>query len=115
MEIKKTISGPVVILELIGDMGLYNIAPFKATLEELRQNGNLKIIVNLSRVSGIDSITIGLFILETSRFESSQGALKFSAPSASVLKSLQIINVLSMLEIYDNDSEALASFAQSKT
>lgn len=114
MEIKKSTSGSVVILELIGDMGLYNIAPFKAMLEELRQNGNLKIIVNLSRVSGIDSITIGLFILETTRFETSGGSLKLSSLSASVLKSLQIINVLSMLEIYGNDAQALAAFNQTK-
>ncbi|MFO1470665.1 MAG: STAS domain-containing protein [Turneriella sp.] len=112
MEIKQSTSGPVVIIELIGDMGLYNIAPFKATLEELRQNGNLKIIVNLSKVTGIDSITIGLFILETTRFETSRGALKLSSLSASVTKSFQIINVFSMLEIYDNDAQALASFSE---
>ena len=115
MEIKKSTSGSVVILELIGDMGLYNIGPFKAILEELRQNGSLKIIVNLSRVSGIDSITIGLFILETTRFENSEGALKFSSPSPGVLRSLQIINVLSMLEVYDNDGLALTAFTQTES
>ena len=112
MEIKKSTSGSVVILELIGDMGLYNIAPFKALLEELRQNGSPKIIVNMAKGTGIDSITIGLFILETTRFENARGALKFSSLSPNVLRSMQIIGVLTMLEVFDNDSLALASFAQ---
>ncbi len=92
-------------------MGLYNIGPFKELLEELRRNGNFHILVNMAKVSGIDSITVGLFILETTRFETAGGALKLSSLSASVLKSMQIINVLSMLQVYENDELALAAFA----
>ncbi len=74
----------------------------------------------MSKVIGIDLGTTNSCVAimdgkEPKVIENSEGALKFSSPSPGVLRSLQIINVLSMLEVYDNDGLALTAFTQTES
>jgi anti-anti-sigma factor len=110
MEIKKQTLGSVVILEPVGDMGLYNLGHLREALQELRESGSTNVLINMSRIPGIDSLSIGLLLLETGRFRNLGGALKLSKISPNVRKSFQITETLSQLEVYEDDKAALATF-----
>ena len=110
MEIKKQTTGEVVILAPVGDMGLYNLGHIRETLQELREQGNVRVMINMGAIPGIDSTSIGLLLLETTRFRSQGGALKLAKISQNIRKSLQITETLNQLEVYDDEQAALAAF-----
>lgn len=114
MEIKKDTSGPIAILEVFGDLGLYNLGSLREVFEELRAGGRMEVLLNMQKAAGIDSMGIGLLLQETERFKKNGGALKLSQISVPVLKSLQIAAVLPHLETYDDNRGALASFNSSR-
>ena len=113
MKINKQTEGSIVILEPLGDMGLYNLGELREMLQELRDNGDLQVLINMERVPGIDSISIGFLIQETTLFMEQGGELKLANLSASVRKSLQVTETLTQMDVYANVASALASFRKS--
>ncbi len=91
-------------------MGLYNLSELRELLQKLRDEGTWQVLINMARVPGIDSISIGFLIQETGLFAEQGGELKLTNLSASVLKSLQITETLSQLDVQGNVAAALASF-----
>jgi|JI10StandDraft_1071094.scaffolds.fasta_scaffold53838_6 anti-anti-sigma factor len=110
MQINKSTDGPVTILEPLGDMGLYNLGQLRTLLQELRADGNTKVLLDMGKVPGIDSISIGFLIQETEFFIEQRGELKLARISASVRKSLQVTETLQQLNVFDSVAAALDSF-----
>jgi anti-anti-sigma factor len=110
MQIDRSTEGSVILLAPVGDMGLYNLGELRELLQKLRGESKWQVLINMGRVPGIDSISIGFLIQETGLFEEQGGELKLSNLSASVRKSLQVTETLSQLAVYDNAPAALASF-----
>lgn len=113
MQINKSTEGSITILEPIGDMGLYNLGQLRTLLQELRAGGHTKVLLDMGKVPGIDSISIGFLIQETEFFTEQRGELKLAKISASVRKSLQVTETLSQLNVFDSAAAALDSFKRS--
>lgn len=71
-------------------------------INRLFENGNAKVIIDLSGVFYIDSSGFGclLSIMKTSR--NNYGTLKFVKPEPSVMQILQTLNLHTVFEIYDD-------------
>jgi len=110
MQINRSTDQTITILEPIGDMGLYNLGKLRALLQELRETGSLKVLVDMGKVPGIDSITIGFLLQETTLFTEAGGALKLAKISPSVRKSLAITETLSQMSVFDDLQAAKDSF-----
>lgn len=113
MQINRHTDQAVTVLQPVGDMGLYNLGELRAMLLQLRESGQTKVIIDMGRVPGIDSITIGFLLQETTLFSEAGGALKLAKISASVRKSLNITETLSQMSVYDSVDAAKASFKSS--
>ncbi|MBS0617323.1 MAG: STAS domain-containing protein [Spirochaetes bacterium] len=110
MQITTRSEKSIVVVEPVGDMGLYNLGELKTLLQNLRNEGKLKIVLDMAKVPGIDSISIGFLIQETTLFHDQFGELKIARLSRSVHKSLSVTETLSQMNIYDDLAEALGSF-----
>ncbi len=110
MQINKRTDQNIVILEPVGDIGLYNLGELRNMLNDLRQTGSLKVIIHMGKVPGIDSITIGFLLQETELFISAGGTLKLAGLLPGVRKSLLVTETLTQLDAYDDVQAALVSF-----
>lgn len=115
MQINKNTDESILVIEPVGGIGLYNLGLLRTFLHQVREDGNLKIIIDLGKVTSIDSSTIGFFIHETATLTADGGVLKLASLSASVRKSLTITETLSQLNVYDDLASAKASFKKSSS
>jgi anti-sigma B factor antagonist len=74
------------------------------------QKTDTKVLIDLHRVSRIDSSGLGLLMSCYSHVIRKQGSFKLLRPPTSVRKILEITKINSVLEAYDDESEALRSF-----
>jgi anti-anti-sigma factor len=68
MQINRYTDQSLLIIEPVGDMGLYNLGELRALLQKLRETQSLKVVIDMGKVPGIDSITIGFLLQETTLF-----------------------------------------------
>lgn len=104
-------SGPVVILDLVGQirLGQSNLNLHK-TLRDLVHNGEMLILLNLEEVSTIDSSGLGELIAGFATLEKSGGELKLLKLTDRVTELMMITKLLTVFDVYESESEAIASF-----
>lgn len=110
MEISQREKNSVVILDIQGEIDLYNAPEIKDTIQKLIEEQKYNIIINLEKVSYIDSSGIGALISSLSNLKKYQGGLKIINVYASVKKVFELTKLTSFFEIYDSEDEALAKF-----
>eukprot|EP00494_Astrolonche_serrata_P005878 UN05895 len=110
MEISQRERDSVVILEIQGEIDLYNAPEIKDAIQRLIDEQKYNIIINLEKVSYIDSSGIGALISSLSNLKKYQGSLKIINVYASVKKVFELTKLTSFFEIYDSEDKALETF-----
>lgn len=83
----------------------------RQTLEEGLRNGDVRIVMNLSEVSMIDSTGIGLLVRFLASIKQRGGNIKLVQPSKFAVQTLRLVGVLTLFEIFESDDAAVDSFA----
>jgi len=102
--------GDVVVLDLKGEIDLYNTPELKQAIDEHISKGKRKIIINMSDVSYIDSSGIGALVSAASNLKKYGGELKLVGLYGSVRKVFELTKLTSFFSIYRDVAEALDSF-----
>ncbi len=110
MEIDVREVDKVVILDINGEIDLYNAPEIKSKITELMESGKSDIIINLKKVSYIDSSGIGVLISSLSNLKKAGGSLKIINVFASVRKVFELTKLTSFFDIYDSEEEAMKSY-----
>jgi anti-sigma B factor antagonist len=110
MEIQKRERDGVVILDINGEIDLYNAPEIKEVINGLIADNKSNVVINLEKVSYIDSSGIGALISSLSNLKKYQGGLKIINVFASVRKVFELTKLTSFFEIYDSEDEALSKF-----
>jgi anti-sigma B factor antagonist len=110
MEINRRENGDIVIFDINGEIDLYNAPEIKDKIKEEMNKNKVNIIINLDKVSYIDSSGIGVLISSLSNLKKVGGALKLINVYASVRKVFELTKLTSFFDIYDSESDALAAF-----
>ncbi|MFC1671212.1 STAS domain-containing protein [Spirochaetota bacterium] len=110
MEINQRQNGEVVILDISGEIDLYNAPEIKDTINKLIEQKIYNVVTNLENVSYIDSSGIGALISSLSNLKKYQGGLKIINVFASVRKVFELTKLTSFFEIFDSEDEAIKSF-----
>ena len=110
MKIDQRESGSVSILDIEGEIDLYNAPEIKNIIQSLIDQKKYNVIINLGKVSYIDSSGIGALISSLSNLKKYQGGMKIVNVLASVKKVFELTKLISFFEIYDSEDEAIASF-----
>jgi anti-sigma B factor antagonist len=79
-------------------------------VQQLVKEQKTSILVNLEQLTFIDSNGVGELIASLTTVRKVGGRLKLAGPKDQVLKVLQIVRVPQVVELYDTEQEALASF-----
>lgn len=111
MEIKTRVVDSVVILDIDGEIDLYNAPEIKDTIKQQMDGGHKKIIINLENVSYIDSSGIGALISSLSNLKKIGGGLKIIHVYDSVRKVFELTKLTSFFDIYDSEDEAINAYA----
>jgi anti-sigma B factor antagonist len=86
----------------LSDLGL--------TLNRLLEQGGRKIVLDLGGVSFLDSAGLGELIACKKRTTESGGDIRLLRPNGKVRDMLEMLSLSRIFKIFDDESEALASF-----
>jgi len=111
LNIKQRQAGDVMILDLDGEVRIGDSATaLRSAIRELAATGNTKILLNLGGVRYIDSSGIGELIANYTTVGRNGGQLKLLNLTDKVQDLLVITKLLTVFDVYENETEALSSF-----
>ena len=79
-------------------------------LDELLAEGDTRFVINLAEVPMIDSSGIGLLVRFLASAKRKGGSLKLVNPSSFAQKTLRMVGVLNLFEVFEDDDQAVESF-----
>jgi anti-sigma B factor antagonist len=111
MQISQRIVGNVAIVEVIGDIVLNDgDVTLKDKVASLRQQGYTRLVVDLGKVSYMDSAGLGGLIHAYATTKNAGGALKLMRVTKRLRDLLTITKLVTVFDSYDDEASALASF-----
>jgi len=112
MDISSRVRGDVVVLDISGEIDLYNAPEIKDIVNKLIEQKKYNVVINLKEVTYIDSSGIGALISSLSNLKKYQGGLKIINVFAAVKKVFELTKLTSFFDIYDSEEEAAKAFQQ---
>jgi len=111
LNIKERQAGDVAILDMDGEVRIGDsAAALRGAIRSLVAGGNKKILLNLAGGKYIDSSGIGELIANYTTVGRGSGQLKLMHLTDKVQDLLVITKLLTVFDVYDDESEALSSF-----
>ncbi len=110
MQISTRQSGTSTIVDVVGDIDLYNSPEIrKVLLETIRDKRVPRVVINLKEVRYIDSSGVASLVegLKVSRNVNSRFILYGLSPAAREV--LELSRLIKVFEVYDNEEQALAA------
>ncbi len=111
MDISVRKRAQVQLIQLRGQLRLGPpVDELKKTIDEALADGDTRFAVNLAEVPMIDSSGIGLLVRSLTSTKQRGGSLKLVSPSNFAVKTLKLVGVLNLFEVFDSDDKAVESF-----
>lgn len=99
--------GSVVVLDVVGRLVFGEIDEMRDTISRLLEAGSRSFVLNLSRVSYMDSAGLGQTIAAYTSVTRRGGRVVLLNPSKQTNQLLQIAKLVTVFDVYDNESDAL--------
>ncbi len=111
LNIRERQAGDITVLDMDGriTIGEGSIA-LRSAIRRLLEEGKKKILLNLAGVGYIDSSGIGELVSSYTTINKAEGQLKLLSLTQKLQDLLTITKLLTVFDVYDNESEALASY-----
>ncbi len=111
LNISERQAGDVTILDLSGKVtiGEGSVA-LRNAIRKVLSEGKKKIILNLGEVKYVDSSGIGEFVSSYHAVNKEDGELKLLNLTEKIRDLLAITKLLTVFDVYNDESEAIASF-----
>lgn len=104
--------GKVHAIRLKGQLKLGDpVDELRSTLEGIISDSSFSVVLNLGEVPMADSSGVGVLIRYQSMLKQKGGALKLVSPSKLVTQTLKILGLLSVFEVFQDESAAVQSFS----
>ncbi len=112
MKVEKLDEGGIVLLHPKGSIiGNKETDDLRSELEKLGKDGNTKVVINLSKVTYINSTGLGVLIAGYNDYKQRNGKIKLCHVAESIENVFVITKLTSVFDIYQTEKEAIASFA----
>lgn len=106
----KTIDG-VKLLKLKGRLSMGPpLDRFNATMVDLLNQGQNRIVLDLEDVPSIDSSGIGMLVRHLTTAKQNGGAIRLLKPSKFTVQTLKMVGLLNLFTTFEDSKEAVASF-----
>ena len=111
LDIRERQAGDITILDMSGKVtiGEGSVA-LRTAIRRLLEEGKKKILLNLGGVGYIDSSGIGELVSSFTAINKEGGQLKLLNLTQKLQDLLGITKLLTVFDVYDNESDALGSF-----
>ncbi|MCA9472449.1 MAG: STAS domain-containing protein [Nitrospirales bacterium] len=96
----------IVVLDLEGRFDFSSRKAFKDTVERIQKEGCSHIIINMDRVSFVDSSALGLLVIASQNLKCKHAQLSIVNPQPYVRQVLDLANVPKMVPVYSSLNEA---------
>lgn len=104
--------GDVTVIDSVGRITLgEGSSSFRDTIRDLATKGNKKLLLNLAEVTYIDSSGIGELVSGFTTVTNAGGQLKLLHLNKRVKDLLQITKLYTVFEVFDDEAQAVRSFA----
>jgi len=111
MKVNVRSEGEVSVVDLSGKITIgEGDVLLRETVETLLKEGRSKIVLNLARISYMDSAGIGELVACYKRSREKGGQLKLLNPSGKVYDLLQLTKLEEIFETFRDEGEAIQSF-----
>ena len=111
MKVNVRSEGEVSVVDLSGKITIgEGDVVLRETVETLLKEGRSKLVLNLSRISYMDSAGIGELVACYKRSREKGGQLKLLNPSGKVYDLLQLTKLEEIFETFRDEGEAIQSF-----
>ena len=115
MQIEERSAGDVMVLDLKGKMTLgEGDELLKDKINSLVHQGRHKIVLNLEGVPYLDSAGLGEIVRTYTTISREGGSMKLLNLTKRITDLLSITKLLTVFETYDNEADAVRSFASAK-
>jgi anti-sigma B factor antagonist len=112
MDIKERVVNGVSVLDLSGKIVLgEGDGQIRDRIKDLLADGQKRILLNLGEVNYIDSAGLGALISSYTTTKRQGGNLKLVSLTRRIQDLLAITKLITVFETYENEAEAVASFA----
>ena len=101
LEIKQREEGGIIVLDIDGEVNLYNSPQLKETFNALLAENKIKILINLEKVIHIDSSGVGAIISLLSNLNKGSGVLKIINPNKAIRQVFNISKLHEFVEILE--------------
>ena len=106
----------ITVIDIEGRIALGDSsAKLHQSLKGLVEDGKKHVLINLAKVSGIDSSGLGTLVAGYTTIERAGGQLKLENLSDRALELMTITKLFTVFEIFDNEDAAIGSFGQAGT
>ncbi len=113
MNIKQKLIGDVMVLNLSGKiMGGPDHEKFQSEVRALIAEGHVDILLNMSKVSWVNSTGLGILVSAFHTLKKNGGQLKICEVSDRIDNILNVTQLKLVFETFDKCDEAMASFSQ---
>ena len=111
LDIQQKTIADVIVLNLKGKITIGSgDVTLRTYIESLLEKGHKKIILNMARVSYLDSSGTGELVSCFTKVRKAEGQLKLMNISQKIQDILQIAQLFSIFEVFTDEAEAVGSF-----
>lgn len=112
MDINVRRRSEVQLIQLRGQLRLGEpVDELRRTIDEALSQGDSRFVLNIAEVPMIDSSGIGLLMQSLASTKKAGGDIRLVKPSAFAIKTLKLVGVYNLFQVYDDDDTAIESFA----
>ena len=103
--------GSVTVLDLVGEIrtGGSRVA-LHDTIRSLLKEGRDQILLNLAKLTAIDASGLGELVASRTNLKRDGGQFKLLHPTQALREIMTIMKLLTVFDVYEDESEALAGF-----
>lgn len=110
MEIVQREVNSIPVIDIIGEVDLYNTKEIKDLIDQMIKEGKYQMVLNLASVPFMDSSGIGTLVTGMYRLKKYHGNLKIVNIMGSVAKVFKMTGMDDHLEIFNDEEAATNSF-----
>lgn len=103
MDIKLRKVGNVSIIDLTGSLDIYTSTDFKSFIEKNINSENNNVVINIEKLSYIDSSGIGMLIKELNYVQTLNGEFKIANMKSQIEKVFKVAGLTTYFQIIDED------------
>ncbi|OQY10444.1 MAG: hypothetical protein B6I28_01025 [Fusobacteriia bacterium 4572_132] len=100
----------IIKIEIDGEVDVYTSIELKKALNEAIDKGAKKMLINLDKVTYMDSSGLGVLVAILKKIRKEQGNLKLLKLTENVKKIFEITRLTKFFEIFEEEEEAIKSF-----